>query len=136
MDQLKAFRPEAIRENRYACWIITAGLENSRDLQLILLGKHELRRNISLMDCSNNLIGIFVSRELLKLEAMSAYRALEEDRIEDKTTKTTVTNNTDNTTHTQPERRRKSKVKRDCSLDKVKSTSVKGERKHKSKSNK
>lgn len=80
MDQLKAFRPEAIRENRYACWIIVG--TDDADLQLILLGKHELRRNISLMDCSCNLIGIFVSRELLKLEAATAYRALEDDRIE------------------------------------------------------
>ncbi len=81
---------------------MTEGREEDSELQLILLGKHELRRNISLMDCNSNLIGIFVSRELLKLEAVSAYRALEDDRIEDKTTKTTVTNNTDNTTNTQP----------------------------------
>jgi hypothetical protein len=135
MDDLKAMQPETIRENKYVCWIIAINPDDNDRLQLLLMTKGQIRRSIGLLDGNSNLIGIFVMRELLKLEAVSAYRTLNDDRIEEKTTKTTITNNTDNTTQTQ-ERRRKSKGRRDGSVDKVKSTSVKGERKHKSKSNK
>lgn len=60
IDQVKAVKAESIKEKRYACWVIVD--EEDRPLELILLSKVELRRNIGILNSNKNLIGIFVIR--------------------------------------------------------------------------